>query len=288
MAKDTSRKIFLKHDEKVYSFLAYKLERADGSFYLSIQRDGNNDEHFEFNSSNPKVQRFELTRTREKKITYHSSGCVRYHNVNISSNFFEPLYDLSRRNLFASIVIPSIKQLDLFEGVISDEDFLLQIKNGNPKTQFNFIIAPWDNQIEDIHVAIRYEGLFSLLLVLSQPTVVIPDEVRDCFIFIAPHQGLFNQQAIDEHTALIRFHQKLVGSKDLILYSPNGEGVYKIICAVPMRIPPKTEIQFLNKDYSAEIIKITTSVVTFKVKNQHGHTVKQEVQIVGISLDAEL
>lgn len=290
MPRNTSRKILLSTGKRIYNFLTYKLEDADGSFYISIQRDGHNREHLQFRSDVPEVQHLSLKHGREKrkKISYHASGCVRYHNMEFSAKYFEPLSSLTRPNVIANFVVPLVSRLDAFDGVPADDDFILEIADGNEPIQFHFLIAPWDFQVDGLHIAIRYEGLFSFLLELSRPTIAIPQEAVDHFIFAVPEQGIYEEQTIDKHNALISFHQRLHGVRDLILYSPNIEGIYKIICAVPMRIPPQAEITFLNSQYLAEVIQASESVVKFKVKNRHGHTVKHEVPITSVALHAEL
>ena len=164
----------------------------------------------------------------------------------------------------------------------------MNIADGNESVQFRFLIAPWDLQVAGKHIAVRYEGLFSFLLELSRPHIAIPQEAEGHFVFITPDQGIFEQQAIDKHTALISFHQHRHGVRDIIIYSPNKEGVYKVICAVPMRIPPQIEITFPDAEHSAEIVQASESVIRFKVKNRYGHTVKDEVKITSVALHAEL
>lgn len=264
MSRNTSRKILVSFDKNIYKFLTYHLEDADGSFYISIQRE------------------------RLQKISYHSSGCVRYHNTDFSSAYFEPLASLTRVNPIASFIVPAFSSLDLFNGNVTEDDFVLELKSNNEPIQFNFLIAPWNDQIDSNHIAIRYEQLFAFLLEISPPTIIIPEEAKGYFTFAVPQKGFFEQQAIDKDSALILFHQSLQGIRDLILYSPNNDGIYKIICAVPMFAPPHVEIEFLDSKYSTEIINVSKSVVKFKVKNQHGHTMKQEVAIANISLSSHI
>ncbi len=291
MPKSSSYKVFLESDGKIYSFLAHVLEEADGSFYIIFQREGKNYEHLILSSDNKKLQRITLDygRDKSKRISYHSTGCVRYHNLHQPDNYFEPLYNLKQPNLVASLIVPSIKSLDLYNKELSDKDFVYEINNDNQQIQFDFVIAPWDTMIASEHISLRYKDFFSFNIIkVVPPTISVPDLLHNHFIFITPQQGIYNQRPVDKHSALISFHQKLHDFNGVILKSPDKKGVYKIICAVPMRIPPETEIQFLDKQYSAEIESKTESVVRFKVKDRHGHTVKQEVQITGLTLCAEL
>lgn len=290
MARNRSRKIYISCKGRLYSFLSYQLEDTDGSFYITLQRDGTNNEFSQYSLDVQLVQKRSLPTPREKrkKISYHSSGCVRYHNTSHEATYFQPLSQITNTNAFAAYIIPSINHLDLFEGKATEEDFVIDLANENEQIQFNFFLAPWNAEITSHHVAVRYESLFCFALEILKPQTHIPSDLKDHFHFIAPNKGLYDQQIIDNDQALVSFHQLLQGVRDLILYSPNMAGIYKIICAVPMRVAPDVRLKFLNEGYTGEIISRSKSAIKFKVKDEHNHTVKHEVPIIEILLDAEL
>lgn len=289
MARNTSRKIYLSYKGVVYKFVTYQLEDSDGSFYITLQREGHSYEYIRYSSNQkePECCNLEKNREKRKKISYHSSGCVRYHNVHEPSAYFEPLSNITKLNLVASYIVPAVNRLDPFGGELTIEDFVIDIPDDKKKIQFTFSIAPWNAKIESTHIAIRYENLFCFLLEVSEPRTNLPNEIENHFVFLTPQKGLYEEQIIDCDCALVLFHQKLQNTRDLIIYSPNKEGIYKIICAVPMRIPPEVEIEFADRQYCFEIISKTKSVIKFKVKDKHDQTIKKEVPIVGITLDAE-
>ena len=117
--------------------------------------------------------------------------------------------------------------------------------------QFTLAIAPWNYLSDSPHIAVRYQGMFCFIIQLSKPEITIPKELEKHFIFFSRTEGLFTSQAIDVNSALIKFHQKLNDTKGAILYSPNKNGVYKIICAVPMRIPPEIVVHFEDSNLLA-------------------------------------
>lgn len=65
----------------------------------------------------------------------------------------------------------------------------------------------------------------------------------------------FNKQQYSQEEGPILFHQRLAGIKNVIIYRPNRDGVYKVYFAVPMRIPPKVKIHFEDTGLVAEVIE---------------------------------
>ncbi len=286
-----SRKIYISSNNKLYKFLSYVLQDLDGSLYIIIERSGTNKGFVEFDSKDYQLKYLTLDNGRDKRkqISYHASGCVRYHNVRTSPNYFEPIIGVTQPNVVAAFIVPRIDKLDISDKTPTDEDFVIPVNwSSESKIQFTFIIAPWNMQFSSAHIAIRYKDMFSFILQISESEINIPLKLENHFTFATPNRGLFDQQVIDKENALIRFHQKTKGTRDLIIYSPNMEGVYKIICAVPMRIPPGLFVKFEDNAYSSVVVSKTVSVVRFKVKDKHNNTVKKEVAISEISLDAEL
>jgi len=80
------------------------------------------------------------------------------------------------------------------------------------------------------------------------------------------------------------------------IQGPNNEGVWQIICAVPMWIRPGLTVEFVDQRYSAEVVDITSTDrrlekvrVRFKVNDQiEMKWVKHPVDIVRVCLDARL
>ena len=142
--------------------------------------------------------------------------------------------------------------------------------------------------------AIRCKDRFALVFEKIENFIASPMEVSSNFVTVIPTKGLFAAQQMDESTALIKYNQWLYETEGLILCSPNGEGVYKIITIRPMRVAPKLEIIFLKaNDFYAEQLEVKPSIantfVKFKVRNKKtDNLVRGEVPIANISLDSEL
>lgn len=289
MARLNSRNIYIESNGNLYKFMNCKIEPNDGSFYVTLLRDRENSESGTFNSieNSPLPITHDKPRRKLVRISYHSSGCVLYRNTEISSNYFEPITRIAKLNAFASWSIPAINKLDAAESV-QDEDFVIPIQSSSQRIEFNLILAPWYQKIEEDHFAIRYEGLFSLIVIPSHPNIETPEGLEEHFMTLAPNKGLFEEQLIPDDQALIEYHQKIKDTRDLIIYSPNKAGIYTIVTGIPMRVAPEVSIEYLDGQYETELVSLKNNVVKFKVKNKYGHTIKNEVAIKSIELDSEL
>lgn len=289
MPSNISRKIYLSKGDKKFDFVSYYIEESDGSFYLTLLRNGENNESLLFDNigNSPEKIEFKKPRPKRKKISYHSSGCVRYHNVESDSKYFEPISGITQLNNFCTWSIPDVEKLDESESIESDDDYTLKCDAFDGRVCFRFCMAPWNLVVDLPNVAVRYNNQFSLVIIMHSLDIELPNEVNDHFLTIAPANGFFEKQAISNDQALISYHQMVQGGTDIV-YSPNGEGVYKIICSVPMRVPPKLGVTFDDDTLQAEVAKSTNSHVRFKVKDKNGNTIKSEVPILSLFLDSEL
>lgn len=292
MPKSKSNTIYIEYGGSIYKFINLKIEPNDGSFYVTLLRAGENMESIEYDSKgfSPVKIKHKKPRKKLKKISYHSSGCVRYHNTGIRASYFEPIARISCTNMFAVWSIPSIKQLDLAEvNSVQDKDYLISINHQDSRIEFHLALAPWNTVVKENHFSIRYQDLFSFVIIPTNPSVMMPDGLNNHFMTAVP-EGLYKHQTIREDAALVEYHQKInqTSHHDLIIYSPNQEGIYKIIPSVPMFRAPDVEISFFDKDFYYEVISKKNNVIKFKVKDKHGHTIKSGVPIESIFLSAEL
>jgi hypothetical protein len=289
MAKLESKNIYIESGGIFYKFMNCKVEPGDGSFYITLLRDGANSETVTFDSVDftPITISHDEPRKKLVRISYHSSGCVLYRHTEISANYFEPICHLTKKNIFAAWSIPSIDKLDQADA-IQDDDFVFSIQADSRRIEFTLILAPWNEEVEEEHLAIRYEGLLSLIVIPSNPYLNTPEQLKDHFMTLAPNKGLFAKQVIANDQALIDYHQKINNTNDMILYSPNKSGINTIITAVPMRIAPILKIKYQDDRYETEMISCKNNVIKFKVKNEHGRVVKKDVPIIGVELDSRL
>jgi hypothetical protein len=289
MSKLDSRNILIEANGNIYNFLNCKIEPNDGSFYVTLLRNGKNSDTVTFDSEShsPVAIKHDKPRKKLVRISYHSSGCTLYHHTEISSNYFEPISRLTKVNAFAAWSIPSLDKLDQVDSV-RDEDFVINVNNEEDRIEFTLVLAPWQQEVEEGHFAIRYEGILSLIVIPTKGSINIPDGLDEYFMTLAPNKGTYDSQAMESDLALIEYHQMLQQTKDLILYSPNKAGIYTAITAVPMRVAPKVTVEFFQSGYEAELVSSKNNVVKFKVINEHGHVVKKEVPIKGMSLCSRL
>ncbi|WP_305462471.1 hypothetical protein [Photobacterium leiognathi] len=112
-----------------------------------------------------------------------------------------------------------MNSLDLCD-LVKDTDHVIDIGLPDGRVNFEILIAPNDFVPEEPHFSVRYEGLLSVIVVL-RPEITVPIDLKDAFIVLGPKAGLFEEQQLDNQDALIKFHQKLNSTQDLVLYSPN-------------------------------------------------------------------
>ncbi|BCQ52658.1 hypothetical protein BLKGLAD_17200 [Burkholderia gladioli pv. gladioli] len=282
-------RLVLKLDDELRHLASYTLE-DDGSLYLFLVREGTNDHRFlhEVGREGAIKVDFDGPRPRTKKISYHASGLIRYHNADHQKVYREPLCALSIVNPIVAYIIPSVEKLDRLEGT-RDSDFVFDLETDG-LMQFSFCVTPWQHVPSCRHAAIRFHNLFALVVEIGEPVFELPRELAQHVSTCAIKEG-FPKPLLDEPTAFARFHQKMNQTESLILYSPNAKGEYRIICAVPMRISPSLEIRFVDKSYTVEMLpphpKRGTVEVRFRVKGKGGY-IRQEVPIEFLALDARL
>ena len=117
-----------KFDGKIYKFINCKLEQNDGSFYVSFIRNGENKESYILDATNmePKLVQHKKTRKKLKRVSYHASGCVIYHDTKLNSNYFEPISNITQLNPFSIWSIPAINRLEETSEV-NKEDYIIVI-----------------------------------------------------------------------------------------------------------------------------------------------------------------
>lgn len=273
----------------LHRFVALNLEESDGSLYITLLREGKISEATVFDSESGEKNgiKFDNGRPKRKKISYHASGRINYHNTNHPPNYCEPISEISQLNLLQIYSVPSIEKLDQIDNLNEDDCiFEPEIKEG--RIDFCLYLAPWDTLININHVAVRYKNMFSLIISAQHPNSEWTKGLDNHFITVAPKTGFYTEQKISNEQALISFHQMLHSTKNIIVYSPNREGIYKIIFAVPMRRAPDMSIELHDENYNCEIVSANTAVVTFKVRDKHKNVIKTEMPIKSILASAEL
>jgi hypothetical protein len=87
MANTISKNINIKHGDHVYKFLNCKLQPSDGSFYVTLRRDGNINSVTtisRFGNQELNIESEDVIFQNNIRISYHSSGCILYRNTKLN------------------------------------------------------------------------------------------------------------------------------------------------------------------------------------------------------------
>jgi hypothetical protein len=298
----------------------------DGSINLSLVRAGTNGYGWTWDSSRSDFDKVEYAepKPKTKRITIHTSGRVNYHvSPNSGVNFIPCLLDLTEAVPFVAYVIPAVTALDL-AGNMRSGDHIVELDDGSEGALgFEFFVLPFNvpplpGEIWRFIVEGRY-GL-ACVLVSGALFPIRPGVPAESFSVIRP-SSLLPKQSIPEEQAFIRFqelmhanqvrqalmsseipehtHDQIVEETVMVgrgIQGPNNEGVWEVVCNVPMRIRPALVVQFLDPRYRAEMIDVTSTDkrlekvrIRFKVYDQQAKKwVKHPVEILKAFLDAEL
>lgn len=240
-----------------------------------------------------------------------------------SVNFIPCLLDLTEAIPVVNYFIPSITTLDIADTIRIDDHVFELAENSIESCIIEFYAVPSKStQLPGEVWRCIIEGCYGLAcaLISSNSYPLPPGVPPNAFTLIRP-TTLLPQQAIPEDLAFIRFqklmyenqvrkdiasstipvneHDKL--AEKIISYGrgiqgPNNDGIWEIVCSVPMRVKPKLDVQFSDSRYRAEIKdmeridnRLEKVRVRFKVYDQRvGNWVKHSVEITSATLDAEL
>lgn len=298
----------------------------DGSINLALVRSGSNTSGWHWDSIRSDFNTVEYAEPELKtqRITIHASGRVNFHvTPNPGVNFIPCLLDLTEAVPVVGYVIPAFAALDVAENIRAG-DHVVELEGaleGALGFEFSAIpsnLPPLAGEIWRFVIEERY-GLACTLF----PGYLFP--VRhgvppESFMLIRP-SSLLSEQSIPEDQAFLRF-QKLMHAnqvKQALISSivpehahsqiieetvsagrgiqgPNNEGVWEVVCSVPMRIRPELIVHFSNTRYRAEIVDVTSTDrrlekvrVRFKVYDQQEQKwIKHSVEITKVFLNAEL
>ncbi len=292
-----SARIYLKHNDKHFRFLRFTQE-GDGSLYVIVVRDT------EQRRGAMKWDHGQLEFVPDLepadgpwRISYHTSGRVNYRPV-VSSppRFFEPLFDVTRRNHFFFVSIPSVVRLDPVSELPRSGDTISQGVWEIPPSVtgrlcFQIIVAPLDDQGRDLitHLRLGYDT-FSVFIELISLPFPIPDSMEHHFLYGAP-AGLRDTQFCGRLEAELAYHKSRTGQTDIIVYGPDNQGVYTLYPSVVMRIQPKLRIEFAEPDFRVEVVGGSrANRIRFRIQGKGGYVTERDLRhlIRSIELDARL
>jgi hypothetical protein len=290
-----SARILVFHNGKHYKFIAVE-QSTDGSIYVSVVRKNEHREAMRWNADMGLFEPNAEPTSGPRKTSYHVSGRVNYRPV-VSKPplFFEPLFDVKQHNHFFFVSVPRASRLDETrqEGPRSSQkaSAVLELPANVERFTVGFAISPVVSDGRDLgaHVRVAYDT-FSLFLYAMDAPMRIPEIMRDHFVYGAPGKGTLSTQAHGKLEAELAYHQKRVG-REMIIYPPDGQGIYTLYTIVVMRVAPKATIKFRDPTLFAEVqAGSKANKVRFRVRGAGGYIKDKDLRslIESIELSSEI
>lgn len=301
------KKIIFRYKNKLFLFASFGRGSSDGSFYWQFERNGKSKTHYHYN---PDGSILEIQREKEKKkkteISYHTTGCIHYKTTESKFIFGESLLDIKQNFCFAFYAIPSMNKLDECSKKNAKNNIIIDFgidEIFDYRTTYSLIITPYTPSVGGL-LKIDYatEG-FSIILNTENFSFENSNRIANSFVFMVP-EGLFqsqqslistwgfiqNDKSNNEKWALIKYHQKINSTTNLIIYDQDDVNRYRMVFSVPARIPPIVEIMFSNPEYTIKLEQHKDTYLLFQVVDRDGNVIKDSnlVQITNMILDAEL
>jgi hypothetical protein len=292
-------RLIVAHGGRRYRFLNIDSTTRDGSLNITVRRDGKSLTTYQWGTrpgeANPTQIELSPERANNKEITVHQSGRVNFHEIG-RSIYIEPLTTIEKTSWIYRYRIPKISRLTPFNSAPDPEDCEIDLSDlVDEAHSFSLFIGPESIAPDTRAIKLGYLKRYALIVVLDAQTYVPPPEFTDHFVTLKPEVGTCNSQTISEDQALIAYHQALQETKGLIVYGPNGAGVWQVIFAVPMRDSPKVAIELDDPtlyvdDHDIERDRrVATAMVRFKVRCRTTNAVvKTPVVFRSIELNARL
>ncbi len=293
-------RVLILHGGRLHRFVVVQSSDRDGSLSLIVRRDGYSASRVSWSSKpgeqQPQCREFEKPVPKDKRVTVHQSGRVNYHE-NGRSIFIEPLTLTTLTTCIYAYRVPAIQKFDLCSEPADAEDAIFDLTDlPGGAVSFSFFIGPANSVPPGRAIKLGYElEGYSLAISVDHQAFPVPDGYEEYFTTLSPERGPFLEQQMAEDQALIAYHRALTGSDGPILYPPNGEGVIRLIFAVPMRIAPAFKIELADPDLHVtdqDVAREDRSekvMLKFKVRNRKtGQIIRQPIAVRSIVLDARL
>ena len=282
-------RILFKVNGNIYRFINFSLNSNEGSLYVyfvGMPKTPRTAEQGAFNFTE-QVWKEPLSKVEEDcisnpKLSYHTSGQVNLHLYSRLKCFGEPIYDISKANLFLNYYIPNIEILPIYKKKITEYDYVYEIDCINEKL-FSFVICPnsikINNPDNSNYVAIYIQELFNLLIFNNErllKEIQIP--YRDKQILLFPEINLFSEPQVSPSDAVIEFYKKTRKLKGGVIEGPNNEGIYRLIFP-SSDLVRRYKIFLDDKSIETDIIdfKEGYSVSLFCLKDKDGNRIKKPI-----------
>lgn len=290
-------RLLLRSNSGLHRLATVDVSNRDGSVNVKFPRRGASSSRETWRLGEAQTPRASVAGgLRSRKITIHATGRVN-DDRRRDPIFLEPLTRTSVPSVVAHYRFPSVEGLDRYEGTPEEDDLVWDefMDYGVGPGCVTLTVAPPSYVPTSPSVRFDYYHRFTLLFTVTDIEAALPSDLSDHFVHLAPGPGPFAQQVIKEDLALVEFHQALTGSQDLVLYGPNGQGWYRAIFAVPMRVAPRATIEAEDPDLVVEVKnqaddpRANTAHVQFRFRHrQSGAVQNQLVSIRLLELDSEV
>lgn len=292
-------RILVQHSGALRKFVVLESSDRDGSLTLVMRRDGVSHSRASWSTKpgdqGPKQLDFQAPCSKNKRITIHQSGRINYHE-NRRTIFIDPLTRVTRIFPVYGYRVPNLSRLDLqTEGVAAD-DAVVDLSDLDGPVSFSVFIGPKDFIPPGRAIKLAYEAEgYAVVISLDSVPFMVPAGYEDHFTTLTPETSPFDEQQVAEDQALISYHRALTGSTGPILYRPNGEGIFRLIFSVPMRVAPRFKIELADPELQVSDQDVQRDarsekvMLKFKVRHRRtGQIIRSEVALRSIELDAEL
>lgn len=288
-------RVLLRHPSGLKRLAGIQVTDRDGSLILTFPREGTTTRsawRLTTSGRGEKVSTSEAV-LKGLKVTIHGSGRINFMGRS-APIFVEPIWALTEPSSVVIHRIPSASALDDFPNSVADEDFVVDASDSlEGPLAFEVVLAPAGHGPVP-GVTISLLDRLQLCLVPVEVEPLLPPDLVNQFVTFLPAQGTRESQVIDEDIALIAYKKLFYppGYEDGMLDGPNGEGWYRLVFPVQMRIAPSATIVAADPSVSVEIMeqeldKRTNRVqVRFRFRNAGG-VIKRPTPIASIELSAE-
>ncbi len=286
---NSQSRILFKANGNIYRFINFSFNINEGSLYIyfvGMPKTFERAEQGAFNFTE-KMWKEPLSEVEEDsignpKLSYHTSGQINLHLYSRLRCFGEPIYRISKANLFLNYYIPNIEFLPVYRKKITENDYLYEFDCVDEKL-FSFVICPASITINNPdnaeYIAIHLQELFNLLIFNNKPLLkAIQIPRRDKQILLFPELNLFNELQVSPSDAVIEFYKKTRNLEGGVIEGPNKEGVYRLIFP-SSDLVRKYKIFLDDKSIETEIIdfKEGYSVSLFCLKDKEGNRLKKPI-----------
>jgi hypothetical protein len=217
LPSNSHSRILFKVDDKIYRFINFSFNSNEGSFYVyfvgmpktpKIAEQG----VFDFTEQVWKeaLEKVEEDHIENPKLSYHTSGQINLNIYSKSRCFGEPVYGISKINLFLNYYIPNIETLPVYRKKITEYDYIYEIDFVDEKL-FSFVICPSSVEINNPdnsnYVVIYIQDLFNLVIFNNERQIKeIELPCRDKQTLLFPETNLFGELQISPSDAVIEFY----------------------------------------------------------------------------------